>query len=151
MLQRYGNDVLILDSTHGTNGYGYEMTTVMVIDSHRRGFTVAHMIASRTDEDLLRFFFALLRKATGVFTVKTFMTDDFPAFANAWSLAMVPPSNILLCTWHVLRAWTKNINSKIKDPVDRRKCMEDARSMLTETEEPDFQSLLRDFLVTWGE
>ena len=37
------------------------------------------------------------------------MTDDAPAYGNAWEQVMGPPAHRLLCVWHVDRAWRKNL------------------------------------------
>lgn len=36
------------------------------------------------------------------------------SFYNAWVVKMEPPKHRLYCTWHVDRAWRKNLN-KIKN------------------------------------
>jgi len=41
------------------------------------------------------------------------MYDDEPEFSNAWNAVMGPVEKQLLCTWNVLRNWTKNV-SKIQ-------------------------------------
>jgi len=41
------------------------------------------------------------------------MSNDEPAFYNAWNTVMGPVEKQLLCTWHVLRNWTNNL-SKIQ-------------------------------------
>ena len=38
------------------------------------------------------------------------MSDDYPAYFAAWSSVMGPPDNRLLCAWHVLHNWSKNLN-----------------------------------------
>lgn len=41
MLKQYGQDVICMDGTHGTNAYNFELTTVLVLDDLRQGFPCA--------------------------------------------------------------------------------------------------------------
>jgi len=36
------------------------------------------------------------------------MSDDYPAFYNAWIAIMPAPANHILCAWHVLHSWERN-------------------------------------------
>ena len=82
VIKKFGNDVIVMDSTHETNAYGFQLTTIMVLDDNRRGFAVAYMVSFRTDTATLHVFFDLICKKCGQITPRTFMTDDFPAFYN---------------------------------------------------------------------
>jgi len=44
------------------------------------------------------------------------MSDDIHVYCNAWNQVMGPPTHHLLCTWHVHKAWHKNVH-KIKRSV----------------------------------
>ena len=35
ILERFGGDVIAIDSTHGTNDYDFQLTTIMVVDEKR--------------------------------------------------------------------------------------------------------------------
>lgn len=37
------------------------------------------------------------------------MTDDYPAYYNAWVQIFRPTDHRLLCSWHALRNWNKKI------------------------------------------
>ncbi|GFT07856.1 uncharacterized protein TNCV_1214381 [Trichonephila clavipes] len=41
LLEIYGKNIMMMDSTHGTNQYGYLLTTVMVCDDNHEGLPVA--------------------------------------------------------------------------------------------------------------
>jgi hypothetical protein len=41
MLEKYGNNILMIDSTHGTNPYQIQLTTLMAVDGDYEGFPVA--------------------------------------------------------------------------------------------------------------
>ncbi|KAE9539610.1 hypothetical protein AGLY_004862 [Aphis glycines] len=69
-----------------------------------------------------------------------FMSDDEPAFYNAWSSVMGPVEKQLLCTWHVLRNWSKNLNkihSHDKNPLFLK-----LLTLLHETDEKSFSAEL---------
>lgn len=36
MFNRYGNNIIAIDSTHGTNDYDFQLTTIMVVDENRQ-------------------------------------------------------------------------------------------------------------------
>jgi len=38
------------------------------------------------------------------------MSDDKPALYKAWREVMGVSDQQILCTWHILRNWTKNLN-----------------------------------------
>ena len=41
MLKKFGEHLICIDSTHGTNGYDFNLITVMVVDEFGEGFPVA--------------------------------------------------------------------------------------------------------------
>lgn len=58
MLKTYGNESIVcVDSTHGLNGYDFELTTILVIDEWGEGFPGACMFSNRKDTDVFTFFF----------------------------------------------------------------------------------------------
>jgi hypothetical protein len=120
MLKTYGNDVITTDSTHGSNAYDFQLTTIMVLDENRSGFASAYMFSSRIDTDAMTLFFSVIKELTGDLKCRSFMTDDANAYYNAWCKVMSPPENKLLCTWHVIRNWNKKIltvNQEFRDHI----------------------------------
>lgn len=55
-LKKYGNDCICIDSTHGVNGYGFELSTVLVLDDMRQGFPCAFLISNRSDQFIIHYF-----------------------------------------------------------------------------------------------
>ncbi|VEN51584.1 unnamed protein product, partial [Callosobruchus maculatus] len=41
MIEKYGNDCICIDGTHGLNAYGFELITLLVLDDIREGFPCA--------------------------------------------------------------------------------------------------------------
>jgi len=108
------NSEVALDSTHGTNGYDYQLTTLMLIDEHGEGFPAAFCFSNRVDERAMITFLSVCKENIGWPMISAIlMTDDADVYFNAWSQVMGQPAVRLLCTWHIDRAWRKNMN-KIK-------------------------------------
>jgi len=65
------------------------------------------------------------------------MSDDEPAFYNAWSSIMGPTPKQLSCTWHVFRNWSKNL-SKIKSQDKKSLVFKILKALLYEIDENRF-------------
>jgi hypothetical protein len=49
MLKTYGQRIICMDGTHGTNPYNYELTTVLVLDDQNIDYPVVFLISNRND------------------------------------------------------------------------------------------------------
>ncbi|XP_049772057.1 uncharacterized protein LOC126153889 [Schistocerca cancellata] len=56
ILKKHGSDCISIDGTHGTNGYSFELITLLVLDDLRQGFPCAFRISNRSDQDVLSLF-----------------------------------------------------------------------------------------------
>ncbi|GFW51186.1 c2H2-type domain-containing protein [Trichonephila clavipes] len=56
-LELYGKNIIMMDSTHGTNQYGYLLTTIMVSDDNHEGLPIAVCYSNRVSSDVLKPFF----------------------------------------------------------------------------------------------
>lgn len=68
MYQHFGsssNSEICIDSTHCTNEYGLELTTIVVVDKFGNGFPCAYCISKKTDAETWKFFFRNLRIKLG--------------------------------------------------------------------------------------
>ncbi|XP_068082865.1 uncharacterized protein [Anabrus simplex] len=137
MLQKFGSDCICVDSTHGLNAYGFEMVTVLVLDDLRQGLPCAFFISSKIDSATLRVFFSCIKERAGVISCNVFMSDMAESFYNAWQEVMGESNMRLFCTWHVIRAWKRNL-TKIKDTEKQKLTFERLRSLLHETDEATF-------------
>ncbi|GFV16592.1 c2H2-type domain-containing protein [Trichonephila clavipes] len=54
MLKKFGEEIVCVDSTHGTNSYNFKLITVLVVDDFDEGFPVAWCISNREDFTVLR-------------------------------------------------------------------------------------------------
>lgn len=57
MLQKYGENGVCVDSTHGTNAYDFLLTSVLVVDEFGEGFPAAWCITNHEDFSSLCIFY----------------------------------------------------------------------------------------------
>lgn len=105
---KFGNDKVCIDGTHGLNAYNFQLYSLVVTDEYGNGYPVAFCFSNKSDTALFKHYFQCIKNSIGNITVAVFMSDDEPAFYNAWSEIMGPAKKQILCTWHVLRNWMKN-------------------------------------------
>jgi len=60
MFEQYGSDRVCMDSTHGTTGYDFNLTSVFVVDEMEQGFPVAFCISTRVNHETMVLFFKSL-------------------------------------------------------------------------------------------
>jgi len=104
-LKKYGLEKICIDGTHGTNAYDIQLFTIMTVDEFGSGCPVAFCFSNRSDEVIFRLFFEKIKVKVGIINAKVFMSDDAPAFYNAWHRVMGSVKHQLLCSWHVNKNW----------------------------------------------
>jgi len=62
VLEKFSSEKLCIDSTHGTNQYNFNLTTVIVIDEFGEGYPAAFCISSKIDEVHMTVFFQKSKK-----------------------------------------------------------------------------------------
>lgn len=90
-LKRFGTDCICCDGTHGMNGYGFELNTLLVLDDLREGVPCALMISNRSDTQVLKLFISQIKERSGIIKENVFMSDLAEAFYNAWIEEMCVP------------------------------------------------------------
>ncbi|XP_054919801.2 uncharacterized protein [Dermacentor andersoni] len=115
LFKRLGTDRVCVDGTHGTAGFDFQLVTVLCVDGFGAGFPVAYCVTNRTDRKAMLTFFMAIGSKTGQIAAQSFMTDDAPAFYNAWQEVMGQPQHRLLCAWHVDKNWREAMNKHIRD------------------------------------
>ncbi len=102
MLRNFGNSIICVDATHGTNSYDFQLISVIVIDEFGEGCPVGWCLSNREDETLLSNFFRQLQQhVSASIHPKWFMSDDAEQYHTAWVLTFGGHPHKLLCTWHV--------------------------------------------------
>jgi len=144
MLQQYGHHrVNCIDSTHGANMYDFHLTTLMILDNDGEVFPVAFCISSKVDTLTMEVFLENVRTAIGgSVSGALLMTDDTPAYVNAWRSVMGSPEQHILSTWHVDKNWRKNL-AKIKHSTEAKtEVYKMLRALLEIDDQEKFQCLL---------
>lgn len=147
MLKKFGNDIVCTDSTHGMNQYDFHLTTLVVVDEYGSGVPGAFCISNKKNAEVFKVCYEKLREKIGTLTPNVFMTDDDESFYNAWKEVMGKVKHRLLCTWHIDRAWRKNLQSKIKNVKKRDLVYKSLRVLLQTVDCSDFESLKKGFIV----
>lgn len=62
MIDKFGDDIVCMDSTHGLNSYGYELSTLLLIDDNHEGFAGSFMFSSRVDAETIEVFLKTVEK-----------------------------------------------------------------------------------------
>ncbi|KAK3931041.1 DNA-binding protein Ikaros [Frankliniella fusca] len=146
LFKKHCGKIVILDETHGTNQYKYQLLTVMVVDENRRGWPVAHFITSKSDGDTLAPFFKCLKSRAGEnVAVNCVITDDDPALRKGMSKGFCANLKHILSKWHLFKNFKENLRSKatreLFDPM-----MSEMKVILNEKNENLFKKLFSGFL-----
>ncbi|XP_060872012.1 uncharacterized protein LOC132946166 [Metopolophium dirhodum] len=137
MLLQFGNSKICIYGTHGLNSYSIQLYTLLVVDEYDNGVPGAFCFNNKSDTATYKLFFESVRSSIGIIKPSVFMSYDEPAFYNAWSFIMGPTPKQLLCTWHVLRNWSKNL-SKIKSQDKKIVVFKSLKALLYEIDENRF-------------
>ncbi|XP_072399485.1 uncharacterized protein [Diabrotica undecimpunctata] len=145
MLKRFGEKCVSIDSTHGLNSYGLELTTLFALDDVNQGFPCTFMFSNRTDGEILQVMLQNVRDSLGG-KIKTniFMSDVAEDFFNAWQVVMEPPNLHLFCSWHVDEAWRKNL-CKIKgNKENQAEVYKMLRTLMVERDNIAFEQMFKE-------
>ena len=146
-MKAFGNNVICLDATHGTNLYDFLLFTVMVVDDFGEGIPVGWAITTREDTAMLTYFLKALRERSGPLKPSVFMSDDAQQYWNSWSAVFGDNhTRKLLCTWHIDRAWRNALKEHISTVETRVELYHHLRVILMEQDTPTFRVLLQQFL-----
>lgn len=147
VLKKFSSGKLCIDSTHGTNQYNFNLTTIVVIDEFGEGYPAAFCISTKIDEVHMTVFFSKIKEVVGCLAPNVFMTDDAPAFWNAWTKTMsLTPKFHLLCKWHIDNNWRKNLKKIAGPQTVKAYIYKTLRVLLEEPDVTQFEKLLNLFL-----
>lgn len=91
LLKRFGNDCICVDGTHGLNGYGFELHTILVLDDLREGYPCSFLISNRGDSKVMTIFYRCVKESIGkIITPNVFMSDMAEVYYNSWVQVMQP-------------------------------------------------------------
>ncbi|XP_050507538.1 uncharacterized protein LOC126885154 [Diabrotica virgifera virgifera] len=146
LFKQLASSKICIDSTHGTNPYDFQLTTILVVDEYGEGIPVAFLLLNRVDTMTLMHFFSVLKIKVGVIKTEIFMSDDAPEFYNAWINIMKVPTHRLLCIWHVDRNWRKNLQKVNGDQATKGMVYKCLRMVMESTDVNKFHMLLNSVL-----
>ncbi|KFM69083.1 hypothetical protein X975_14697, partial [Stegodyphus mimosarum] len=149
LLELYGSDCIMIDSTHGTNQYGFQLSTVTVHDENHEGLPIAVLFSTRTAADTFIPFFNAIKKRIPNMKTKVFMSDDTNSYYNAWQAVFEDSSRHLLCTWHINKNWNFQINSKVKNKTNKENIKIELKKIITEVDVITFERLMSNFISTF--
>ncbi|GFX28880.1 MULE domain-containing protein [Trichonephila clavipes] len=150
MLKKYVSHICI-DGTHGTNGYDFELITLLILDDMRQGFPCSFLISNRTDHFVLEIFFAKIKEKVGEICPTVFMSDMAESFFNAWCNTFQSKlKHRLFCTWHVDRAWRRNLH-KIQSREMRLEVYKTLRTLMEEKDVDAFNIMFNEVLKNFLE
>lgn len=150
LLNKFSNGKLCIDSTHGTDQYNFHLTTIIVIDELGDVFPAAFCISTKVDEVNMSVFFSKIKEIVGCLNPDVFMSDDVPAFRNAWIKTMAVPKFYLLCKWHVDNNWRKNLKKIEGSQTTQSYIYKALRVLLEEPDKLQFENILQSFLCKLG-
>ena len=146
MAEKFISNGLCIDSTHGTTGYDFYLTTMLIIDEFGAGFPVAFCLATHEDENFLKIFFReVQRNMETPMNPKWLMTDSATQFYNAFAAVTHSNPKYLVCSWHVDKNWRENIRAKIKDKDLQDDIYKRLRTIMEEPDVREFENKLSIF------
>ena len=146
LLQKFGTNIVCIDSTYKITGYDFVLITVLVVDEFGEGYPVSWCLANREDEVVMKKFYSCLReKADKDIKPKWIMTDDAEQFYSSWVSVFGHTPHKLLCTWHVQRAWRANL-SKVVSKEAKTRVYHIIMTLLEETDVDKFNCSLDNFV-----
>jgi len=145
-MQHYGNKLICMDSTHGTNIYDFLLISIIVVDDYGEGLPVAWAISNHEDTCVLLHFLQALKTKVNEIHPTIFMSDDAQQYYTAWCTVFggTPPK--LLCMWHVDRSWRKSLNEYIDSSQSRVEIYHQLRVLLLEQNKTEFHMNLQRFM-----
>lgn len=145
MLNKYGNDIIMIDATHGTNPYKIQLTTLMVVDKDHEGFPVAFLWSITQTEVIYQNFFSIIKNTQGNLNPKVFLSDDSNIFYNAFVSQFGTNPSKILCDWHVKRNLFENL-SKVCNLEKRKELKKNLIIIINELDIATFQVMLNRLL-----
>jgi hypothetical protein len=115
MAQKLASKGVCVDTTHGTTGYNFLLTSILVVDEYGEGFPIAWCLSNHEDFTHMCIFYKMVKQNCGILTPRWLMSDLATQFYNAWVGIMGNRPIRLMCTWHVDKAWQTELRAKVKD------------------------------------
>ena len=115
MLQKFGKNGALFDSTNGTNMYDFYLMTLLVIDEYGEGQPFGWCITNHEIQEFVEVFCQCIKEKSGIVQADWFMSDLAPQYYNAFSKVNACSPKQLWCAWHVDKASREELNKKVKN------------------------------------
>ena len=147
IMMQYGQNAILIDSTHGLTQHNFLLITVMTIDEHGEGVPIAWAISNIEDTALLVQYFRALHGNVGDIKCETLMSDCADQFFSAWiSIFGDNGTKRLLCRWHIDRAWRSGLKKYVHSKHDQIALYHQLCILMEETNEASFALKLQQFM-----
>ena len=120
VLNKYGNNITLMDGVYRTTKYGFPCVFLTVKTSIGSGRVVATIIPQHESEDLLIEGLSVLKEWNPQWSPKFTMTDKSAVELGAIK-QVFPSTTRLLCDFHRSQAWERWVSKNANDvlPLDR--------------------------------
>ena len=61
MLKQFGSNAICIDSTHGSNAYHFNLTSIVIVNDYGEGLPVGWMLSNNADKQMLIQFFRVVK------------------------------------------------------------------------------------------
>ena len=113
--------VLCLDGTHGLNGYGYQLFSLLMRHpATGHGYPIAFLISEFKRTITLKEWLNFLKQEHEEWCPDIFMVDDAGEEIKAVKECF-PDSSVFLCHFHVLRSWRRKLGHKHGSNIEPHK------------------------------
>ena len=134
------------DTTHGTTGYDFKLTTLIVIDEFQEGVPVAFCISNRETYEFMRIFFDKVKDNCGISSPKWFMSDTASQFYESFAAVNGCSPAQLICTWHVDKAWRDELRQKNSNLEIQGEAYKYLRTVMEQTDRILFEDHLGELM-----
>lgn len=83
LLLKFGCDKICINGTHLSNGFNFQLYSLVVVDEFGNGYPVPFSFSNKSDSALYKHYFRYIKNVIGNITLAVFMSNDEPAFYKA--------------------------------------------------------------------
>ena len=142
MMIKFANGGICCDTTHGTTGYDFKLTSFLIVDDFQEGIPVAHCLSNKENYAFMKMFCTKVLVNSGRSTPKWFMSDTASQFYEAFAFVNQCNPMQLICTWHVDKAWRDELRSKVPNLEIQGEVYKYLRTVLEQTDQIVFEDYL---------
>uniref|UniRef100_A0A1B6DYX6 SWIM-type domain-containing protein n=1 Tax=Clastoptera arizonana TaxID=38151 RepID=A0A1B6DYX6_9HEMI len=144
---KYGGDIVCVD---GVKTHNFQLYALLVLDNSREVIPIAFLFCNKTDERVMKLFFEKIKDTVGPIKSNIFMSDIDESIYKVWSQVMGETKMQFYCTWHILRKWKTDIDSKIIEKEKKDQIYKILQSLLCEIDFEAFYTMLEKVKDEWA-